>query len=498
MNSLTLLVRPRWIEGESWPGFLLRLSNANELPGISWLASWLEAPVAQLLVERPQEVLARLGYTASDAPAVQYPKQRMQALRAGEKGEQRRARLLMQGRRLQSAVCPCCLSGDQTPYVRAVWERPLEVGCTIHQRQLLRQCTSCGKKLLSTRPRLTECSCGASLLTQSVPALGTAWTSLLHPFGLERRTASDETFQPIPYREVVATAALERIALYERQQEPVKRKRRVSAKLDAADLGLALPWFTSWPASFARRYRAALEAGRGEGEDRRTSYIQAKTLFAPMFPRLNKVVRAVAKELNYRPRTCLQLGVQDYLACASQSVASAAKLLGVTYPRALWMAKQGVLAGSTQVSTYEMQIPTEAVLDVMARLSAAEDWRVAAKRRGCKDRAIKQLLRIGLIECIPLGDKGECRVDPDSWDAFVDYIVSVAQPLPGGRTSFFTLDAVIGASQRPTPDPERTARIVQAIACGTLPVYARPSNPDRIDDLLITPEELKMTAPRHV
>lgn len=45
------------------------------------------------------------------------------------------------------AVCPECLSEDETPYVRRQWALSWTAACTVHGVQLLRSCPDCGAKL---------------------------------------------------------------------------------------------------------------------------------------------------------------------------------------------------------------------------------------------------------------------------------------------------------------------------------------------------------------
>jgi hypothetical protein len=492
-----LLIRPRWIEGESWSGYLLRLANGNQMPGIKSIGRLLGVPFRSLLIEQPKPVLRALGFGANGVPAVQFPTSRVQPSRAGP-NESLRGVLMTRGRRLDAAVCPHCLAGDETPHVRAVWERPLDVGCRVHGTQLLTRCTSCGMSLRVDRPQLSECLCGAPLAAQAVPKLEVPWTAIPYAFNVVRGKPYKETFQPTSLEELVATSVVERLAVYERQHAPAPRKRRVSAKASVEDLQLAAPWFQNWPSSFERRYTEALGLGRIVGDDLRTSYIQAKTLFAPMFPRLHSVVRRVGRERRFQPRHSLQLSVDDLLSCAQLPVDSAMKLLGISRAQVWWLFTTGNLPGARQVSDLALSIPTEAVLDLMAQFSETEDWQAAADRRGLTHRAMKQVLRTGLLPAISLGDYGASRVSPHAWDEFGDLLLATARRLPARLSkSSVRLEAVIAASHQISPDPSRTAQILAAIGNGTLAVYKQRSAPRKLNELLISLIQLKKVAPRH-
>lgn len=498
MKPIKLLARPRWVEGESWAGYLLRLANANEIAGIPALARLLGSSSNQLQVAQPREALASLGVDASRAPRLKYSAARIQSSRAGpDNSPRQREPLVIKGRRAGSAICPPCLASDSTPHIRAIWERPLEIGCRVHGNHLVTHCASCGHKLMTTRPFLLECPCGARLPGQATTKVELDWAALLPAFSVRRRQTADETFQPTSYPEILASSVVERIALYERQHAPAPRKQRVSIKPSVDDIRLALPWFMDWPRQFERRYLEALERGRHVDGEHRTSYVQAKTLFAPMFPRLHRAVRRVAYQSKLRPGTSIERSVEDHLTCANQSIPSTAKLLCISRASVCWLAGTGALPGAIRLSKHAIEIPTESVLDLMALFVETQDWQAAADQHGIGHSAMRELMRAGLIPATSLGAYGESRVEPDAWTAFAEFLLGVSQPLPARFANpTLSIDAVIAASQRPTPDPDRTARIIDAIATGMLPVYFRRRKPDKLRDLLVSISELKMVAQR--
>lgn len=494
MNQLQLLMRPTWIAGESWAGFLLRLANANEVAGIWPLGHLLGLRPYQLLAEQPRAVLGAMGYDTADAPNAQYPAER--ATRSPMGHARPRPRLGMRGRGLESAFCPYCLADDQVPHLRALWERPLEIGCRRHGTALLRRCTECGCTMQADRAQLLECPCGAQLAGQQAAKLDKDWEELPPIFSLARRPAPAETFQPTSFEETVAASVVERLALYERHQEAASRKRRASAKPSTADVLAAAPWFQNWPKAFERRYCDALQRGRTVGEERYTSYIQAKTLFAPMFPKIQRAVARVTRDNRIWPNTPKTYGVSEYLSSAEQSIAGTEKLLGLTRAEVVWLFETGALPGAERLSKEALVVPTESVLDLMAQLSGMEDWDAAAARRGLSPQAMRQLLRLGLLPAISLGDYGASKVVPATWDEFANFLLMQASLLPKSAKQTVSLQTVIAKSQVPTPNPDRTARLVNAIATGTLQVFAKRRRPKRLDELLVSMSELKRIVPR--
>jgi len=259
-----------------------------------------------------------------------------------------------------------------------------------------------------------------------------------------------------------------------------------------------MPWFEDWPVEFRRRYQAALERGRVSGEERYTSYIQAKTIFAPMFPKLQRVVKNISQTRNLRPRESLQLCVADYLGNAHQSISGLTRLLNISRAEATWLCTSGALSGARQISSQAFVAPTEAVLDMMVDFSETEDWEAAADRRGISHRAMKQVLRIGLIPAISLGDYGASRVWPRSWDDFCDLLLSKSLALPEQLApAAIRLEIAIAASGAISPDPSRTAFLLAEIANGAVAVYAKRSRPRKLNELLISLPQLKKVVPRH-
>jgi hypothetical protein len=495
LNQLQLLLRPHWIDGESWAGFLLRLADANEFAGIWPLGHLLGVRPLRLLVEQPRAVLDALGYNGADAPKAHYPALRATRSPMGHAGP--RPRLGLRGRGLESAFCPYCLAEDKVPHLRALWERPLEIGCRRHGTTLLRRCTDCGCTVRADRATLLECPCGARFAEQQAALLDRSWEDVPPVFSLTRGPALSETFQPTSFEEMVAASVVERLALYERQQESASRKKRASAKPSPADVLSAVPWFQDWPHAFKFRYREALQRGRTIGEERCTSYIQAKTLFAPLFPKIQRAVAHVTRINRVGPNTIKSYGAADYLSSAEQSAVGAIKLLGISRTQVMWLFQTGALPGAKRLTKEALAIPTETVLDIMAQFSEMEDWDTAAKRRGFSPQAMKQLLRLGLLPAVSLGDYGASKLAPAVWDEFADFLLLQATPLPKNATQTVKLQGVIFKSNFPVPDPDRTARLLSAIAQGTLQLYASRRTPKRLDELRVSMAELKRIVPRN-
>ena len=122
-----LLLRPHPKQGESWPGYLVRIANANCLPSLSTLAHLADiCGIGDLLRADPREILSRFGIGITTESAwAPHTKHRNLINRSGGKG------LLQQ--RWTSPVCPNCLIEDGVqPYIRSHWDWAMQVHCPTH------------------------------------------------------------------------------------------------------------------------------------------------------------------------------------------------------------------------------------------------------------------------------------------------------------------------------------------------------------------------------
>lgn len=144
MHGPKLPNRPDPCEGESWPGYLLRLANENGLGGLVSIASLLEMTAERLLRSDIGEIGKRL---------------RLPHLSEGEVVDQAyRGHLNMRTR-----VCPECLQADKKPHIRAVWDSPVKLLCEIHRKILLDACPACKQPLTYRRGWISQCCCGVQL-----------------------------------------------------------------------------------------------------------------------------------------------------------------------------------------------------------------------------------------------------------------------------------------------------------------------------------------------
>ena len=172
LRPMPLLVTPSCKEGESYPGYLLRMANDNGYDGLCRLANilHLDRRHGRLATVDTSQLMRLLGISAKAFP----PKP--QESRAIEKldGSKKRS-ILHYGWPMNVAWCPICLAEDE--YWRADWDSPLALVCTKHACLLARKCGGCAKPVTILRPSLLQCRCGLDL--RSAPAIAAAESDLL-------------------------------------------------------------------------------------------------------------------------------------------------------------------------------------------------------------------------------------------------------------------------------------------------------------------------------
>lgn len=168
MNNL-LLRTPLPKNGESYRGYILRLSEAN---GLSTPARMLGlAGMHDLkirLAEHPVEALTKLtGHDQNIFSEITYSNNidGMPQL-SGHKLPKAYLRLR------QSHVCPECVS--TLGYIPAKWDLLAATVCPIHKRKLIDKCQECSEPLNWFRPGMLTCRCNAIIVggKDEPPSLG--------------------------------------------------------------------------------------------------------------------------------------------------------------------------------------------------------------------------------------------------------------------------------------------------------------------------------------
>jgi hypothetical protein len=151
-----LLVRPEPLAEESWPGYYLRLSNANGLKGLR--------PLGDAIMRIGSEV-APDGLFNPDS----WPRHFSPWPSPFHDYRRRESLLGCEFVRL-SQICPRCIEEDEIQHTRATWDHPGSSRCHVHDIGLVSQCDSCGQPIDYKRRKLMECDCGRAFASMGVPS----------------------------------------------------------------------------------------------------------------------------------------------------------------------------------------------------------------------------------------------------------------------------------------------------------------------------------------
>lgn len=165
-----LVLRSDPCPGESFQGFLLRLSDLNELggtEGLRRLAIW------SIPTTRPELVHSIAAVTGTS-----YEK----LFATGYWSDTGKKRLSFAGfnvhlnslRRSVAALCPLCIREDG--YARQIWDLKGYNACHKHSCALVDCCPTCCRPIRWERPALSNCACGSPF--GDIPALPAAGGTL--------------------------------------------------------------------------------------------------------------------------------------------------------------------------------------------------------------------------------------------------------------------------------------------------------------------------------
>lgn len=276
--TVKLLLRPKWQDGESWCGYLLRLADLNAIPGFAQLASKGGMTYASLSLGQPKWVLSRLGVVHPSVPAIAMPQ--------GTHG--RTDQLSKYLRPQYTTVCPDCLRSDDVPFLRAKWDLPLEVTCHIHSVRLMATCPRCDAQVQTRRGKFLHCKCGMPFRDWRAQKDELSTEHVRKILALTLAPASELTFQTADRRELAALVVLRSIA-YSDGLQIKGTGRSLPRLLSPADrysiIARSAAWFEDWPRAFKGKLLRSGWDPCMEGIDR----LDRHALRVPTFPRLVQV-----------------------------------------------------------------------------------------------------------------------------------------------------------------------------------------------------------------
>jgi hypothetical protein len=398
---MRLLVRRRWLESESWPGYLLRLAEANGLAGIGALARLAGTTKGRILVGEPRHILAALGVEHDGVPHIG----------AREDLVPRGASMMRQAKRsFNTAVCPACLRTDLVPVIRARWEFPMEVACHVHHVTLATRCPGCDRPLRVDRPQLLQCPCGFLLSKCRTAPAPTVVGQLQKLLGIDHLRATDLTFQCFTDHEAAAMRLVERLSHQSRHGSKAGLevpKKAAGQRLKSDDLAAAEEWFADWPEGFKRLYALAMFGDR-PGPKR---FLTARKLELARFP----LVFEVANDVHFG-RLTRRHGRPPLAQQERVGIVAAMELSGVPYERMLSWIRSGALGEVRTLAgahSTAYKISREKVVQAAALIKRTLSVQEAANEIGLPTFAVCKLIRAGILSAVLQSSRADtARLEP--------------------------------------------------------------------------------------
>lgn len=438
---MRILNSPAYMEGESWPGYLLRLAEANGFSGLEAIARILHRTNYQVIASAPPATLRLLDVNCATLIGIDY---------AAAPPGCRYTELGTYGRSVFARLCSKCLTCDAIPYARATWDLALQVCCPVHRCLLIDECPQCTHRLDYLRPSIVHCICGYDLrLCRTQPA------SNLYAFIRETFELDDDrptrlfTFAQSSKPERDALGVLLRLlAQAHPGPEPGRHTSKIpstQAFIRAKDLDALAGWFEDWPNGFIQR----LIRSKRERAQSRVVKLNSFTLMARQYPRINQAVMDADARWRRSPRpgkrtldrnALLQkelLGVRDLMT-----------LTGRHHNDAIVWLKAGLLGPTVTKKDASgrdvLKVPSVQVTRLLSLVQQTTTFTDAARTIGVDPLALRTLARQGRLPSVRMGKADyTARVRHEDVYAFASQVRSVALPSrPNGQQSIDFSSAV--------------------------------------------------------
>jgi hypothetical protein len=425
-----LLVRPKPEKGESFIGYLVRLTELNGYDTPSWILSLSDIDYMELqwtfsfVFSRPKghEKLAQLTNTAlSDLAQLLYlPANFSQGYNTEHEYDFYGACLNRSIIRPHCPkVCPGCLK--ESGYARRVWDCSLVTACPIHECLLIDSCPKCKNRIKCVRNRLSICACGYDWREtdpQFLAADDLAVSRRIYQLcGLLSETLKEENENPLKslgLREFVV--ALTFIARIFRNIAWATGRPSKSIKLPNKDLhelyGQAYSVFENWPHNF---HRFLSKQSRGQirlNPDDGKLGTALKKEFGSFFERLHHDLdgaqfdfmrNSFAEFLTNRLRSqSHELNEEDLQASLTEtdtyiSVAEARRLLKISHRALSELIGTGELRFviKNQGTTLKYLVRLSDVQDLKCKFEQSLSTRSLARILGVQCEEIRELARAG-------------------------------------------------------------------------------------------------------
>lgn len=485
---LKFLMRPKWLEGESWPGYLLRFANANHLEGIGRLAAYLQITPKTLLASSPHQICRVLGIEP-DAPNLASPVGRVHLKRLVRLADARRS--------LYGRICPLCLTDFTTPHIPAIWDLSVNLRCEFHHVFLLDHCAACGKQVSYRRHRLTQCNCGFQFSQAQSQAETKALLTLEHELGVGvLRQTGTSTFAIETDKSQAVHRFLRRIL---RVSQPsvlnadLRKQGHFPARIfSRREFDRIADWFENWPRGFHSNWEAVESLLVSEGRPERV-----KTLLGRSgFPSVDAEIHAIRAGRRRHTSHDHQMSLVWSDGYANQRYVDLQTCIRMTNTYEgtvrLWI-ERGWLGevrlskmpnGSTK---YEIElVMVKAALGFLSRTSAP---RTMAQDLGLSHRAIRALMESNVLGYISVakGFEGR-RLNSARAYALAEALLRKATPDEIQRAEAVSISAAFERiAYRKWSNP---ALLVRFITSGKFPVHLAPTAPRTLEHVFCKETDL--------
>jgi hypothetical protein len=395
---MRLLLRPKPISGESWPGYLLRLTETNSFDSVTKLARGLGKTVSEVFTSPPERILSMLQIEA--------PEDAAQPLSAAFP---RRPSLFFSGRSLNAKLCTMCLPVLDIPYLKADWDRAFAFECRVHGVLLTEACDACGSPLTYLRTHVATCNCGFHL-SHTRPRYPEAFIygilDVLHLRATYINTAA--TFGGSEEQDLAAQSLLRWFARLDAGLQARERSGiRSQAYVSLDELRKVAHWFDEWPKAFIKR---ASEAKAGSRYSVRRRIFGHNTIDPRRFPKITEVLDANVLDGSKALKPRKNVGLETTILNSAEFV-NMNFLMGATgcsykiirqWLRKGWLGEVRTTQWRPCVKQY--CITKEAASKAIQLIRSTASVRDMAKAIGLKASQLRYLVKCGRLQGLSYGN----------------------------------------------------------------------------------------------
>ena len=484
---MKILNSPAFVPGESWPGYLLRLANANGFPGINAIAQILKLTNYQLIASSPLATLSLLDVKCTSLKEVNC---------AFAPPGCKYTELGTYGRSIYARICPKCLTKDAIPYCRSAWDLALQVCCSIHRCVLIDECPQCKGQLDYQRPSVESCTCGFDLRLCKPAAASNLYAAIRDVFELaETFSPPTGTFASSSVRECDALGVILRLLA---QSQPAPPPGRQTAKIPsyqafvrAVELDTLAGWFEDWPNGFVHQIIRSKKANAMS----RAVKLNSSTLMAGKFPKIHTAVMDADARWRRSPRPGKKTVDKNSLMQKSLlGVRDVMTLTGRHYNDVILWLRTGLLGPTIMQKDASgrevLKVPSIQVIRLISLVQQTTTFKDAAQTVGVEPKVLRILARQGRLPSLRMGKADfTARVRHQDVYAFASKVSSMATlSRPNGQQPVDFSSAVLNVLRRRR---SLVGQFLDQLGSKSLPLRIFDKHAVYLDDSYIYRDELR-------